>query len=213
MGCVKADKDFRVACHPSRFFWLQQVTDQVITKIVDAIKVDSMLCTQVLHLMNRMNLPPPFEHDTRPTNEAKNSKQVGNKRKFVDISLDSPLKPGNDPGAASNSVEEDTSSKRLKVSIEDLQKLNMFKDYTPGVPSRTLFIKNIKFKEANVEELKEYFSMPEFSPVDVKLLDGRLRGQAFVKYSSKEEASQALEATHGTEFHGKPLLVAFSKHA
>ncbi|XP_053399927.1 RNA-binding protein 41-like isoform X2 [Mercenaria mercenaria] len=103
--------------------------------------------------------------------------------------------------------------RRYKLSADEVKKLPRFETYTPGEPSNVLFVKNLapKVTEQDLAALFIQFQDDDSNRIVFKLLNGRMKGQAFVTFSSTEKASQALELVHGYDFKGKPVIVQFGR--
>ena len=136
---------------------------KVFKNIMNAMASVPKFYEQVLHLMNKMNLPPPFEEDL-PGPE-----WVKLKRKREDLASDEseleseeekPLSPVEPPSA---SIENNEQFKNQFISIETLTlnrvhieeiiAIPAFKNYVPGNPSSTLYIKNISKKATEADLL------------------------------------------------------------
>ncbi|VVD01689.1 unnamed protein product [Leptidea sinapis] len=74
-----------------------------------------------------------------------------------------------------------------KMSLEDIKSIDRFKDYQPGKPSKVLYLKNIaaSVTEDELSLLFKQFEQENGMPVELRLLSGRMRGQAFVKFTSE----------------------------
>jgi RNA recognition motif-containing protein len=109
--------------------------------------------------------------------------------------------------------------------------------YKPGTPSHKLHLKNLhRKKEISPDELLRLFGSftapgqkPEYAhaaltcavvgfaltaacmyahrDIEIKVMTGRMSGQAFVTLASQELAGQALAAVHGYVLHGLPIFV------
>ncbi|KAK3930676.1 RNA-binding region-containing protein 3 [Frankliniella fusca] len=111
-----------------------------------------------------------------------------------------------------------------RVPKKDLQVLPVFKNYSPGVPSCRLYVKNIS-KHAVARDL--HFIYGRYSKVldqvseesninmfDVRLMtEGRMKGQAFITLPTVTLAEQALLETNGYILKEKPLVVQFARSA
>ncbi|XP_026283827.1 RNA-binding region-containing protein 3-like [Frankliniella occidentalis] len=111
-----------------------------------------------------------------------------------------------------------------RVPQKDLQVLPVFKNYSPGVPSCRLYVKNIS-KHATARDLhfiyRRYSKVPEqdcegldINIFDVRLMtEGRMKGQAFITLPTQNLAEQALLETNGYILKDKPLVVQFARSA
>lgn len=114
---------------------------------------------QVLHLMNKMNIPPPFSADLP------GPAWIKIKRKREDLASDeSELETEDeeeeektcimendthvveDNSAFRNQFISDEVLQANRVSIEEIVAIPAFKTYLPGSPSSTLYIKNLSKK-------------------------------------------------------------------
>ncbi|RIB29000.1 hypothetical protein C2G38_2156421 [Gigaspora rosea] len=100
-----------------------------------------------------------------------------------------------------------------KMSTEELQKIPAMKNYSPGNPTNTLYIKNLSQRKIDDKDLEYLFgryfqSRSEMeSQLEIQLLKGRMRGQAFIKLPSIEIATQALNELHGYILNNKPMVI------
>ncbi|KAF9424352.1 hypothetical protein HW555_000491 [Spodoptera exigua] len=101
-----------------------------------------------------------------------------------------------------------------KMTVDDIRKIDRFKDWTPGSPSKVLYLKNIAptVSHEQLSLLFNQFVLANGGPVDVRLMTGRMRGQAFVSFQSEEIAIQALEEVHGTILSGRPVIAEFGRN-
>lgn len=101
-----------------------------------------------------------------------------------------------------------------KMSVDDIKKIDRFKDYEPGVPSKVLYLKNIApgVTQEQLLVLFNQFVLANGGPVDLRLMTGRMRGQAFVAFRSEELAIQALEEINGTILTGRPVIAVFGRN-
>lgn len=97
-----------------------------------------------------------------------------------------------------------------RVSLEEICNMPRFSNYSPGEPSKTLYLKNLTkdVTEANLVAMFSRFEKPGCA-VNYKLCSGRMRGQAFVSFPDEEVANQALQLVNGFVYKGKPIIVQF----
>jgi len=89
-------------------------------------------------------------------------------------------------------------------------------EYAEGEPSTKLYIKNLA-KGVTAEDLEYIFG--RYFPtrrqmkegLNVRVMGGRMRGQAFVAFPSVELATEALRQVHGYRLKGQPMVVQFGK--
>lgn len=101
-----------------------------------------------------------------------------------------------------------------KMSLDDIKKIDRFKDYEPGIPSKVLYLKNIAptVSQEQISLLFNQFVLANGGPVDLRLMTGRMRGQAFVAFQNEELAIQALEEVNGTILSGRPVIAEFGRN-
>ncbi|CAF4762648.1 unnamed protein product [Pieris macdunnoughi] len=102
-----------------------------------------------------------------------------------------------------------------KMSLDDIKSIERFKDYKPGIPSKVLYLKNIapSVSEEQISLLFNQFQLENGGPIDVHLLSGRMRGQAFVTFRSEDLAIQALDEVNGTIMSGRPIIAEFGRNS
>lgn len=100
-----------------------------------------------------------------------------------------------------------------KLSLEEIKALPKQENYSVGDPSHTLFIKNLDFKKTEEKDLVALFSrfeIPE-EKITYRLLNGRMKGQAFITFGSVAKAAEALSLINGYKLHDKPLVIQYGK--
>ncbi|MPC28285.1 RNA-binding protein 40 [Portunus trituberculatus] len=105
-----------------------------------------------------------------------------------------------------------------RVAKSEWPILPVFKNYTAGEPSVKLYIKNLA-KTTTEEDLKFIFGRyvfwqneEEAKQFSISLMkEGRMKGQAFITFPKKEQASEALEDVNGYILNDKPMVIAFGK--
>ncbi|KAH7332261.1 hypothetical protein KP509_20G078800 [Ceratopteris richardii] len=105
-----------------------------------------------------------------------------------------------------------------RMPSNELFALPMCKNYTRGIPTPVLYIKNLP-KDATKEDLYYIFGAVFEDNIDfrsqlgVKLMqEGRMRGQAFIDFPSTSLAEDALNMVHGYVLKGKPMVVQFGRN-
>ncbi|XP_059060978.1 RNA-binding protein 41-like [Achroia grisella] len=101
-----------------------------------------------------------------------------------------------------------------KMAVDDIRKIERFKDYEPGIPSKVLYLKNIapSVSEEQLSLLFNQFMLENGGPVEVTLMTGRMRGQAFASLQSEDLAIRALDEVNGTILSGRPIIVQFGRN-
>ncbi|CAH0397069.1 unnamed protein product [Chilo suppressalis] len=102
-----------------------------------------------------------------------------------------------------------------KMSLNNIRKIDRFKGYEPGIPSKVLYLKNIapSVTQDRLSSLFKQFVYDNGGPIDVRLMSGRMRGQAFVAFQNETMAKQALEDVNGTIIKGRPVIIQFGKNS
>ncbi|CAG9571893.1 unnamed protein product [Danaus chrysippus] len=102
-----------------------------------------------------------------------------------------------------------------KMCLDDIKKIERFKDYEPGIPSKVLFLKNISpsITQEQLSLLFNQFHLENGGPVQLRLMSGWMRGQAFVTFQSEDLAIQALEEVNGTIMSGQPIIAQFGRNS
>ncbi|XP_060530742.1 uncharacterized protein LOC132704632 isoform X2 [Cylas formicarius] len=97
-----------------------------------------------------------------------------------------------------------------KLSVNKIKEIPKFKDWTPGDPSINLYLKNLpkNISECDIQPLLKNFPEDCFS---VRIMDGKMKGQAFVKFQSIEQASEAMDVLNGVIIGNRPIICQFGK--
>ncbi|XP_053688968.1 uncharacterized protein LOC128738120 [Sabethes cyaneus] len=112
-----------------------------------------------------------------------------------------------------------------RIPSDQLSELHVFKNYSPGVPSNKLYIKNLAktVTEQDLQRIFYHFQLKDAArEIDIKLMQsGRMKGQAFVtfQYAYEEDLEQlkekpierALRLTNGFILKDKPMVVMYGK--
>ncbi|XP_076459994.1 RNA-binding region-containing protein 3-like [Babylonia areolata] len=107
-----------------------------------------------------------------------------------------------------------------RLSRQEMENFNIFRNYKEGEPSRRLYIKNLA-KHVTEEDLHWVFGRYvnwnndlEKSIFDIRLMkEGRMKGQAFVTLGTDEQAAKAVRDTNAFVLKGKPMVVHFARSA
>ncbi|KAJ3119003.1 hypothetical protein HK098_005770 [Nowakowskiella sp. JEL0407] len=192
-------------------------TPETIANISKAILTIPKLYTQVLHLMNKMNLPPPFAQEEKKKRKvddlvASDESELEDEVEIKPVTSSSlkKFKTGEKVIQIKNVVSKEESHKRL--TVEEIQKIPSYKNYSIGTPSKTLYVKNLA-KNITIEHLRTTFQKysSESTGLQIQLLKkGKLKDQAFVKFNSIQESQAALENENGVYLLGKPLVLQYS---
>ncbi|CAG5054074.1 unnamed protein product [Parnassius apollo] len=102
-----------------------------------------------------------------------------------------------------------------KMSLDDIKKIERFNDYEPGIPSKVLYLKNIapSVSQEQLSLLFNQFLLDNGGPIDLHLLTGRMRGQAFVTFQTEDLAIKALDEVNGTILSGRPIIAQFGRNS
>lgn len=103
--------------------------------------------------------------------------------------------------------------RRFRLGLKEIQQIPRFRDYTPGEPSSTIYLKNLSSQvvESDLVALFNRFQRPEEPKIVFRLLKGRMKGQAFVKFSDVDSATEALNLVNGYNFKGKPIIIEYGR--
>lgn len=91
--------------------------------------------------------------------------------------------------------------------------LEQFPNYEKGVPTKVIYLKNLD-KQAGVKDLVSLFIRFQEEGKDkisFKLMDGKMKGQAFVTFHDEPTATAALNLVHGYIFNNKPIIIQYGK--
>lgn len=103
---------------------------------------------------------------------------------------------------------------KYKIPIDEIKKLSKFENYTEGVKSKTLYIKNLspRVNQDDLIALFHRYELKEDESIVCKLMSGRMRGQAFITFPNEKFAEDALNLVNGYKFKGKPLIAQYGNH-
>ncbi|GJQ78822.1 hypothetical protein Trydic_g2664 [Trypoxylus dichotomus] len=98
-----------------------------------------------------------------------------------------------------------------RLSIDQIRAIPKFSDYTPGLPSNILYLKNLPkcIKDADLDTLFSRFTSD--NTILFKIMGGKMRGQAFVTFPDIDMATEALHAVNGIHINGKPIIIEFGR--
>jgi len=105
-----------------------------------------------------------------------------------------------------------------RCTISELKLLQVFKNYEKGDVTCKLYVKNLA-KNVQTSDLKYIFGRyvdwsneSEANLFDIRLMqEGRMKGQAFITFSSEDKAEKALNETNGYVLFEKHMIVSFAK--
>ncbi|CAG8497500.1 6799_t:CDS:2 [Diversispora eburnea] len=203
--------------NPTLHYRYPPPTVETLQNIMNAITAVPKLYTQVLHLMNKMNLPPPFGPvvpESIPSLVNLKQQKRNSRKKIKTTSSNVPLlvQPLNtsQPSLlnATTNVMSSTPTQFYDMSINvgintGINTGNVAGIDTTSSSSNHLTIKQLSKSTNNcitIEEINKN-KMP---------IEGRMRGQAFIKFPTEEQATQALNELHGYLLHDKPMVIHFS---
>ena len=99
-----------------------------------------------------------------------------------------------------------------RLSIAEIKQISRFSSYTPGTPSNKLFVKNLH-RNVTLNQLASLFikfqKIPG-PPIKIRLLSGKMKGQAFIGFDCVETATQALYYVTGYILLGRPVIAVYS---
>ncbi|KND01724.1 uncharacterized protein SPPG_03517 [Spizellomyces punctatus DAOM BR117] len=153
-------------------------------------------------MSSAMVLRPP-SHRSPPVTESANRESV-------------PASKGNEMPTVHQDVISLVELQTHRLSITDLMKIPSFSKYTRGDPSPVLYVKNLNHKKVSEADLRRIFgrfhTSQDIESLDIKLMkEGRMKGQAFVRYTSTDAATEALDSIHGFVLHDKPMVIQYGR--
>jgi len=103
-----------------------------------------------------------------------------------------------------------------RIRLEQILANPKFKNYTPGAPTDKLYIKNLS-KNVTIEDF--YWVYGRHFPDDkvmkrdleIQIMTGRMKGQAFLIFPTVAIAKAALEDSNGYLLKEKPMIVSFAR--
>jgi len=98
-----------------------------------------------------------------------------------------------------------------RISNEEIMK--QFPSYNVGALSKVLYVKNLD-KNITAQDLVSIFIRFQVEGKDklgFKIMDGKMKGQAFITFPDEETATKALNLVHGFVFKSKPMVVQYGK--
>ncbi|KAG6440251.1 hypothetical protein O3G_MSEX001258 [Manduca sexta] len=99
-----------------------------------------------------------------------------------------------------------------KMSLDDIKKMEKYKDYEPGVPSKVVHLTNIAstVTPAQLSLLFQQYVCDNGGPPDIRLLSGKQRGEAYVRFENYDLAISAVHEINGTIVNGYPIVAKFA---
>ncbi|XP_027215592.2 RNA-binding protein 41 [Penaeus vannamei] len=100
-----------------------------------------------------------------------------------------------------------------RMTLEEIKNIEKFKTYDEGNPSQILYLKNLphKMSQRELTSIFGHFESVQGHKIVYRILDGRMRGQAFVTFQDVATATKALKTCNGYIIHGKPMVIAYGK--
>ncbi|ELT91761.1 hypothetical protein CAPTEDRAFT_191651 [Capitella teleta] len=102
-----------------------------------------------------------------------------------------------------------------RLSLDQIRGIPKFSDYQRGEPTETLFVKNLHPSVDEAELSSPFLSFQEEGEERIifRLLCGRMKGQAFVRFPNTTSASAALNAINGFRLKDRPMIIQFARTA
>lgn len=96
-------------------------------------------------------------------------------------------------------------------SVEEIAK--QFPNYAVGTPSKVLYVKNLESSITAQDLVSIFIRFQEEGKdkINFKLMDGKMKGQAFITFHDEETATKALKLAHGYVFKNKPMVIQYGK--
>ncbi|KAL1509255.1 hypothetical protein ABEB36_004019 [Hypothenemus hampei] len=95
-----------------------------------------------------------------------------------------------------------------KLTLENLKNNPRFVNYERGNPSQTLFLKNLA-KSITKELLEQILKDHKVNYCSINLMNGKMKGQAFLHFQDETLAEEGLEILNGLMVDGRPIVVQF----
>ncbi|XP_069069703.1 RNA-binding protein 41 isoform X2 [Pleurodeles waltl] len=104
--------------------------------------------------------------------------------------------------------------KKNRLSEDEIRKIPRFASYSPGNPSKVLYLKNLspRVTPKDLFSLFARFQHKNEPQINFRVLTGRMRGQAFITFPSVAVAENARLLVNGYNLLGKPLVIEFGKN-
>lgn len=102
--------------------------------------------------------------------------------------------------------------RKSRLSEEELRSIPRFSSYHPGEPNKVLYVKNLG-PRVTMKDLVSLFArfQQDSTPIQFRLLSGRMRGQAFITFPDIQSAQDAMLLVNGYRLQGKPVVIEFGK--
>ncbi|XP_072192722.1 RNA-binding protein 41 [Excalfactoria chinensis] len=99
-----------------------------------------------------------------------------------------------------------------RLSEEELRNIPRFSSYHPGEPNKVLYVKNLG-PRVTMKDLVSLFArfQQDSTPIQFRLLSGRMQGQAFITFPDVQSAQDAMLLVNGYKLQGKPMVIEFGK--
>ena len=149
------------------------------------------------------------EYNERPNyKNSKNDERHDPAQKFELNSHES----DDDPGCECVLPLDEEVIKRHRLCLDDIHAIPRFKDYEPGLPNEVLYLKNLskKVSEADLQALFNRYEGQD-NQIHIRLMTGRMKGQAFVTFPDKDVAIEAFNLVNGYELYGRPIIIQYGK--
>lgn len=98
-----------------------------------------------------------------------------------------------------------------RLSVEEIAK--QFPNYSAGTPSKVLYVLNLDTDVTASDLVSIFIRFQEDGKdkIGFKLLDGRMKGRAFITFHDEQTATKALNLVHGFVFKNKPIIIQYGK--
>lgn len=98
-----------------------------------------------------------------------------------------------------------------KISSEQISK--QFPNYAVGTPSKILYVKNLNNAITAQDLVSIFIRFQEDGKdkINFKIMDGKMKGQAFITFHDEPTATKALQLAHGYVFKTKPMIIQYGK--
>lgn len=146
--------------------------------------------------------PPSSNRSSSPTTNGKDNEKV-----------DANGKSGGEKVVITGKIEsiDESELEKGRLSAEEIAK--QFPKYSAGAPSKVLYVKNLDDSVSAQDLVSIFIRFQEEGKdkIGFKLLDGRMKGSAFITFHDEQTATKALNLVHGFVFKNKPIIIQYGK--
>lgn len=103
--------------------------------------------------------------------------------------------------------------KNNRVLVEEIKNDFKFMNYSPGITSPVLYIKNLphNINPLKIVSLFGNFEIENESKIEYRVLKGKMKGQAFVTFQNCEVSEKALNICNGYLMENRPIIIEYAR--